>query len=141
MAGGEVTAFEKLDPDIRFKWNDKFIKTLEVFRSIEICDDALAWCEAQYAQDSGVTWGEVVTNYVNDPDIDGTWAAWNLSALGERFDDKLVSKFVSKISNPVQAVQIAKDLSPILSESDLLMLNTVYEGKLPHYHDEVIIDG
>jgi len=129
----EIRAIHKLNGSATYKWNDKFTKMLNEFRSIEICDEAMVWNEAQAVADPNATWGKVVTNYVNDSSISESWALGSLYIFGSMFDARLKSKFVEKIKDPVQARLLIRNLGNILSRVDIKYLQSVYAGRLPYY--------
>ena len=128
----EIEAIEKLDTSKTYKWSDTFIKMLEEFRNIEICDEALAWCENQNTLYPSATFGEIMENFLADSNADASWAAMNLMVYGDQLDKKLRTGYFSKIEDPVQAWGLAHNL-PWISQPDIVVLTKLYEGNTPHY--------
>jgi len=122
---------ERLDKTRSYKWNDPFLNILLEYRNICICDGALAWCEAQYAAEPSITFGEAMENFIADPNAEEGWAAMNLEYFGELIDNRLRTGFVKKMKDPMQSYVIDKNFGHLMSQSDKQLLRNNYDEKLP----------
>lgn len=96
-----IDAIENLNTTQTYKWTDPFEKALIEFRSIQICDAGLQWCEEQYASNPSASYGEVLTNLINDHTINASWALTMINVFVPYglLDDKLLEGYITKIIN------------------------------------------
>ena len=127
-------ADEVLYPELKgtksFRKNTKFSVMLEEFRTVGICDDALAWCEAQNAANPNATFGEIMQNFIDDPDAKQSWAVFNLQFYGDLLSGTLKDGYLTKVKDPIKAYKLRRDYPDNFTLEQRTLLTNIYSGMI-----------
>jgi len=116
--------------DVTYIRDTPFLECLEDFRRINICEEALAWSEAQYEGNKKITFGEAVDRFVADHDIDEAIARGMLRIYDGQLAPEIRARVIEKISDPMSCFRLWMNLMNLTPEENAILKNK-FKGKLP----------
>ena len=112
----------------------KFSEFIELCRKAGACADAgeaipvMEYANKGNGMKADGTCVDGFKLYLDDPKFPEGWAEWVLDKVGKEMDDKCRAFFIAKLKDPITCLKLVYRC-PFLSEAEVLLLKSKYEGQ------------
>lgn len=122
---------KEIKPDT--KTSDVIDRIKESIRLQGGCMDGPTWME-QYRD---LPFSKCMDHFIEDPEVDQSWATWYMVRLGQETNLDIRKKFIEKISDLMMAFTLYLRADWLTDEEDKL-LEAKFKGKLPTAEAELV---
>jgi len=108
----------------------KFSEFIDLCTKLGACEEADVWMKKELALNKEITLGDLLKRYLVDDKGSEGWAPWIIIKAKAEIGSDVVDMFISKIKDPMSAMQLYLKCDSLTTTSDALLV-AKYEGKLP----------